>query len=228
MTVLTIDARFRGPTASGNGGYVAGRLAGDAEDPVTVTLHAPPPLGRPLTVVGLDDVTELRDGATVVADARPAHQAELTWVPAISPAEAAEAEKTYPGLVNHPFPQCFVCGTERAGDGLALRPGRITDGVSACTWTVADDVAERPEFVWAALDCPGGWAAPIEGRPMVLGTITAQVLSVPRPGERCVVMGRVTGSRGRKVYTETSVYGEGQRHLGRAAATWVVLPGARS
>lgn len=52
---LVVAARFCGPTGSGNGGYVAGRLGAfvDTDGPVEVTLREPPPLdvdstsGRP-------------------------------------------------------------------------------------------------------------------------------------------------------------------------------------
>ncbi len=47
---LTIAKRFHGPPASGNGGYVCGRLARFIPGPAVVRLKAPPPLERPLTV----------------------------------------------------------------------------------------------------------------------------------------------------------------------------------
>ena len=47
---LTVDRRFRGPPDSGNGGYVAGRLAAFIDGPAEIALRLPPPLGRPLAV----------------------------------------------------------------------------------------------------------------------------------------------------------------------------------
>src|SRR5690606_14027041 len=48
---MIIDRRFHGPEGSGNGGYVAGRLAGRVPiDTVTVRLRQPPPLDTELTV----------------------------------------------------------------------------------------------------------------------------------------------------------------------------------
>jgi len=41
---LVIASRFCGPTGSGNGGYVCGRIAAYADGPVTVTLRQPPAL----------------------------------------------------------------------------------------------------------------------------------------------------------------------------------------
>src|SRR3954462_14820333 len=47
---LTIAPRFRGPSGSGNGGYVCGRIASYLDGPVTVTLRRPPPLATALAV----------------------------------------------------------------------------------------------------------------------------------------------------------------------------------
>jgi hypothetical protein len=83
------------------------------------------------------------------------------------------------------------------------------------------------EFVWAALDCPGGWSADLVGRPMVLGRMTAAVDVRPAPGEPCVVVGRWLGEDGRKTFTASSAYdGEG-RVLGRAQATWIAVDPSR-
>jgi hypothetical protein len=109
---------------------------------------------------------------------------------------------------------------------MRLFPGRLGDGRTACVWTVGADLADQAEFVWAALDCPGGWSAPIEGRPMVLGRMTGEVSTLPTAGEECVVMGLLLGSEGRKVWTATTAYGADGRELGRAHATWITLPAA--
>ena len=45
---LSIDPRFKGPPDSGNGGYVAGRLAAYLDGTAAVRLHRPPALERPL------------------------------------------------------------------------------------------------------------------------------------------------------------------------------------
>ena len=50
MPELVIPSRFCGPPASGNGGYVCGRVAGYLDGPVTVTLRRPVPLAVPMTV----------------------------------------------------------------------------------------------------------------------------------------------------------------------------------
>lgn len=89
----------------------------------------------------------------------PAPAEPLDWLPADQP------EESFAGFRRHPFPSCFVCGTDRA-DGMRLfpvpAPGRPDTVVAG--WTPAPELADgsglvRPEFVWAALDCPGGWSA---------------------------------------------------------------------
>lgn len=241
---LTLDARFNGPDGSGNGGYCAGRFAelvGAAlgGSGAMVTLRTPPPLGSALATVS-DDAGVLRvlAGEAVVADVARTSLGTDPVTP-VSFDEARAAEASYPGLASHPFPRCFVCGPERdPGDGMRLFPGRLGDGRTACTWTPdaslawdgSDDHIGRtqvaPAFVWASLDCPGGWAGDIEGRPMVLGRLTAQVRALPEVGEPCVVMGQLLGSEGRKTWTTTTTYGSDGRELGRAHATWIALPAA--
>jgi hypothetical protein len=220
---LVVGARFNGPDGVGNGGYSAGRFAALVGADLggsgaMVTLRRPVPLDRPLATVG-DDAGVL---SVLAGDALVAEVAR-TSVEAVPYAEAAAAEATYPGLVEHPFPRCFVCGPARApGDGMRLFPGRLGDGRTACTWTPTED--PEPALVWAALDCPGGWASDIEGRPMVLGRLTAQVRGLPAAGEPCVVMGRLLGSEVRKTWTATTAYGADGRELGRAHATWIAVP----
>jgi hypothetical protein len=137
---------------------------------------------------------------------------------------ARTSSASYPGLIQHPFPECFVCGPNRPpGDGLRVFPGRLGDGRTACLWTVADEFAGRAEFVWASLDCPGGWSAPIEGRPMVLGRMTARVTALPTPGEQCILMGGLLGTEGRKTWTATTAYGADGRELGRAHSIWLSI-----
>jgi hypothetical protein len=231
---LTVERRFRGPSDSGNGGYVCGMLAERAGAVVggtgaVVTLRTPPPLDTPLAVVADGDGgVRLMRGDTLVAESSRS-RLEVDPVPPVEAAAARAASETYPGLATHPFPECFVCGTKREpGDGLRLFPGRLGDGRTACTWIVTPEFAGRAELVWAALDCPGGWSADIEGRPMVLGRLTAVVDALPAAGEECIVMGRLLGTEGRKTWTASTVYAADGRELGRAHATWISIAPASS
>lgn len=223
---LTVHSRFRGPATSGNGGYVAGRLAAHlGAGPVTVTLRSPPPLDVPLEVIPDGDSMSLLHGDTLVATATAGDASLLDVVTPVSADEARAASAHYPGLSTHPFPECFVCGPQRRpGDGMRLFPGRLGDGRTACVWDVTAETGGESVFVWAALDCPSGWSAPIEGRPMVLGRLTAQVDDAPDAGESCVVMGSYLQTEGRKTWTRSTVHGQDGRVLGRAHATWIALP----
>jgi hypothetical protein len=216
---VVIDRKFRGPTASANGGFTCGLLASFMHGPAEVTLRLPPPLERPLKVV-TELPLELRDGEAVVAEAREA-EPDLDVPEPISFAEAASAALPE-GDKESVFPECFVCGWARE-DGLRIYAGPVDGGeLVAATWVPRDDVISS-EFVWAALDCPGAYAVEFgqRGNP-VLGRLTAHVEHLPHPGERCVVMGWPLGEDGRKLYAGTALFGEDGRVLGAARATWII------
>jgi hypothetical protein len=180
---VRISQRFNGPPRSANGGIAAGRLAAYVGAPaVEVTLRRPPPLDRDLRVDASGGTARLHDGDVLVAEAVPT-TVELAPGPAV-PVELAAATRGVPPD-EHPFPTCFVCGPSRS-DGLGLRPGPLPDGRTACVWTPVDD---DPVHVWAALDCPGGFAAGLTGGPMLLGRIALTRTGEVRPGEPHVVVG---------------------------------------
>lgn len=238
---ITVARRFRGPSGSGNGGYTAGLLAerllrarpvpgGESSGPaaaVRVRLHVPPPLDAPLEVEvdAADGSATLWAGSTTVATATWS-ALEAALVPPVPYDEVARRTGPYEGATDHPFPGCFVCGPDRAdGDGLRLFPGGLGPGNTACTWrpdasVVGSGGTAPAEIVWAALDCPGGWSSGLNRRPMVLGTMTAEVLRLPRVDERCVVVGRLDQADDRRSSTSTALY-VGTTLLARAEAIWV-------
>ena len=247
---LVVPRRFRGPATSGNGGWTSGALVtllagtGPApHPPFRVRLSAPPPLETPLQV---SEGRALLDGR-VVLEASELGDVEardlLVPVPPVSYEAAVEAGDRYAGLGEHPFPECFGCGPARpAGDGLRLRPGPVpgadAERVVAAAWVPAESVVDDLGLVpvpvlWAALDCPGGWAVDISGRPMVLGTMAAWVHGRPQVGEPLVVTGRAVDVSDRKATTSTTLYRSATREvLAVAAHVWVVVDpatfGARS
>ena len=211
---MRVERRYNGPASSGNGGVTCGLLAQTVDaEAVEVTLRRPPPLERELRVQD----GQLYDGEALVASAVPAQVSPDVPAP-VRLDEARAAQTGYSGLQDHPFPTCFVCGTER-DDGLGLRPGPVGSGV-ACTWTPYDD---DPVMVWAALDCPGGWSADLPGRPMVLGRMALRLLHVPVPGEPHVVQGWTTGGEGRKTTTGSAVHDASGTLLAVARATWIAV-----
>jgi hypothetical protein len=93
--------------------------------------------------------------------------------------------------------------------------------VYAAACTVSAD-AVGPEFVWAALDCPGAYATGAVGRGVVvLGRLVARVDRVPQAGERCVVVGWPLGSEGRKHGAGTAVFTDSGELLGLGQALWI-------
>jgi len=221
---VTIARRFRGPHASGNGGYVCGRVAalvGQSDNlslGVEVTLRLPPPLDTPLQVRREGERVGLYDGDALVAEGRPA-EVELELPEPVEFA-AAEAARLPHGDPDSPFPECYVCGRDRE-DGLRIFPGPL-DGMVASPW-IPDETTLGPEFVWAALDCPGAYGSGAVGRgDVVLGRLAVRVEALPEPGERCVVLGWGLGDEGRKIFAGTVLHGEAGRLLGYGRATWIL------
>ncbi|HVE74531.1 MAG TPA: hypothetical protein VNA30_05505 [Mycobacteriales bacterium] len=221
-TPLRIDARYSGPPVSANGGVTAGllaeRIAGEipSGSAVEVTLRRPPPLDTDLRVVG----GQLLDGELLIAEA-VASDLDLAPMPAVSVEDAVAAASSYAGLTTHPFPGCFVCGTDREPpDGLGLRPGAVADGVVAAAWTPAADL---PVMLWAALDCPGAWATDLAGRALVLGRITLRQLGPVLRDQPHVVQGWVLGGEGRKTHTATALYDAAGSPRAIARATWFAV-----
>jgi hypothetical protein len=231
---MLIAARFNGPPGSGNGGWAAGLFAAAAGAhpggaAYEVTLRVPPPLETPLAYA--DGEVRAPDGALVAQVTRVDGAAGVAGLGAVvdvvSAGDALAASAAYPGLVDHPFPGCFVCGPDRAvGDGLRIFPGRLPDrpageGRTAAPWTVPADVSLAT--MWAALDCPGGWAVLGQGRVFVLGRIAAAVEALPAPGATCVVVGAARALQGRKAQVHSTVYGPDGRLLATARATWIAV-----
>ena len=83
----------------------------------------------------------------------------------------------------------------------------------------------RPEFLWAALDCPGYFGLHMDRDPalMLLGTLVARIDGSIEPGEHCVVIGWDMGQEGRKHYAGTALFSSDGRLCGEAMATWIAL-----
>ncbi|WP_151083474.1 hypothetical protein [Nocardioides cynanchi] len=250
MNDLLVPSRYCGPPSSGNGGWSAGALSvhagGECPDDharpwptIEVSLRRPPPLETPMSIAAADGGVAALHEDDVVATARCTHE-DLVDVEPVPPDEARAATAAYAGLVSHPFPTCFACGTGRAeGDGLRIFPGRVADHDGAvrvaATWTpdasVAEDyhsyADEHPRasvpVTWAALDCVGGWAGDLEERLMVLARMTTRLDSLPVIGEEHVIVGSGGRSKGRKTWTSSSLYDADGRVVGTAEHLWVAV-----
>lgn len=231
--MTTIPGQFNGPDSSGNGGYVAGMLARElGGGPVTSTLRLPPPLDVALSFENDDQAVRLLTaGGAIVGDATPGSFArEVPAAPSVQ--QARDGLAAYPGFEHHPFDHCFTCGTARDdGDGLRLFTGPIGDRRTAATWTPhasfgTDDGHLDVPTTWAALDCPGGWAADFTAQTMVLGRMTAEILRAPRAGESLLSVGELESHEGRKFATATALYTESGELLGRAEQVWIQVDAA--
>ncbi|WP_278257292.1 hypothetical protein [Nocardioides convexus] len=225
MTTLLVPHRFNGPPRSGNGGWVAGALAARLPGqglgrPITVTLRQPPPLETPLTLAVTDGGASISHDGRPVAVATYAEDALVPVAPVLA-TRAAEAEEAYAGHRLHPFPTCFVCGTDRRpGDGLRIFPGPVGTERVAATWTPYESSVA---LAWAALDCPGGWSSDLEGRPSVLGRITVEVRHLPHTSQRYVVVGEQRALDGRKTFTAATLYGAGDEVVATAEHVWIAI-----
>ena len=226
--MLTIERRFCGPPASGNGGYVAGLLARElGGSGCEVTLVAPPPLDRPLEVRRDGAAVQLLDEERPIASATPADFA-LPVPPAPGLDEARAASAVFTGFRHHIFPGCFVCGPDRAErEGLRIFPGRTHDDAVAAPWQPARDLCDAggivgPEFVWAALDCPGFFAVERHSGPALLGKLAVRIDEEVRCGEPLVVTGWHLESSGRKHRAGTALHRDGQP-VAVGLATWISL-----
>ena len=233
MRTIVIDRRFNGPKGSGNGGYVAGILAGhiDPEGVVEVTLRAPVPLDTPMDLSPAGDGYRLTAGGRLICEAR---RAALT-LDAPGAGDWAEMERLAEGggsAAGTDFHDCLVCGRGRApGDGLRVWGDRAAGGGRSLSRYLphpvhaGDDGRIRPEFVWGALDCPGAWAAQDadDPRPALTGRMTARIFDRPRPGLRCMVVGWKAGGAGRKLISGTALYGEDGTLYAQGECVWIVL-----
>ncbi len=228
---MIIERRFCGPPDSGNGGYVAGRLAQLVDGPAAVRLHVPPPLEVDLEVRREDARVVLTRGDDMIAQARPTELGiEAPEPPSLR--EARESSEAFRGFESHWFPSCFVCGPHRdARDGLRIFAGPVRGrNLVAAPWIPDDSLGSAngmisPEFVWAALDCPGAFAfAAPPGHVVLLGELAATLPAGAPTGEACVVCAWEIDREGRKHYTGSALFGESGACYGLALGTWFEVP----
>ena len=226
-----IAARFNGPPSSGNGGVAVGTIAKHFEGAVEITLKKPIPLESPMQVLTDGATAGLFHEGTELATAK-ATELDLEIPEPISFQQAAAARAGFAGYQEHPFADCFVCGTHRScGDGMCLFTGEIAEGVVASSWVPNEEFADEDgvvadEFLGAALDCPGAWAfLSVYGfeSPAVLGRMTYEDHRPVYAGGRYVVMGWSIGQEGRKSYCGTAIFDDEGNLCAAAKATWISL-----
>jgi hypothetical protein len=76
----------------------------------------------------------------------------------------------------------------------------------------SEDGAVAGEFIWAALDCPTGFAGVgaqhlgMTGAETILfGRMSARIERRPYPGDRCIIVAWPTGRDGRKLFASSAL-----------------------
>ena len=196
---ITIGRRHEGPNGIGHGGYFCGLVASLAPGIAGVRLRGVVPLDTALNVEVEEEAVQVTGPAGLIADAAgPMPPTEIPAPVAYDEAAATRFEGfDRPG--GHPVPRCFGCGDRRReGDGLRLFPGPLAGRVVGGRPLVAAPWIPHPaffdgrpalavEYVWAALDCPGGWS--LGPAPVKTGTLWARQSAPILPGERYVLLG---------------------------------------
>lgn len=224
---------FEGPPAVAHGGYTGGMLARYLPADAEVTLRKPVRVGASLRLEPRDGGVVLYDGPTVVAEAARSQLVSHAPKPPAF-AEALAASAAFPGFAAHPFPPCAVCGPERADAGaFRLFPGPVAGrDLLAAVWYPTSAAlaggALRPEFAWAALDCPAGWAALWFGRvdgAAVLGRMATR-LDEPVPAHDAhILVGWLEGVSGRKLFAGSALYSRSGALQGFSRQTWIMVAG---
>lgn len=229
LGTIRIPAAFNGPPHSGNGGYTAGRVAAFLDGPHAMRISSPIPLETDLTLHRDGDVVKVLEGERLILTARPN---ALTLTPPKPPSlAAAKTAHEHPINFGAGGPStCFVCGRNRAeGDGLRVWCGKV-DGFDGAVevWTPHQNFANaqgkvRPEVMWSALDCPGGYCLPEANRRVLLGEMTADIYECPPVEEPTILVSWHDRSEGRKHFAGTAMFSAGGKLLAQADTLWIEL-----
>lgn len=232
---FVVPARFCGPPDSGNGGYTCGMLAREVGGTLECTLRRPVPLEVPLQIERRNSGAVLLREGEIIIEAMPT-EISLEAPEPIGLEAAKAAMAASPALdARHPFPACFVCGPQRpARDGLRIFPGPA-EGTRLCAaeWSPAAEFGDaqkflKPELLWAALDCPTGFAAGfrVVGK-LVTGRLAVEQRQPVRVGVECLLLSWPLGVEGRKHFSAACLY-QHQKLCAVARATWIKLETPRS
>ena len=232
IETVRINTRFQGPPRSSNGGYACGLTARRLVGTTSVRLKAPPPLETDLRLESAADEARLFNGTSLIAEAK---RTNLDLSPPTAPSYelASRAAESFIGFTQHQFPECFVCGPERSGfDGLRIFPGSLPGvDVIAAPWAPDPSLAASsghvdPVYLWAALDCPSGFAlVPLpDGLGIVLGELCVSVAGDVSPGDALVVAAWPIGTDGRKRFAGSAIYTADGVLVAKARATWIEIP----
>jgi hypothetical protein len=226
---LRIPSRFNGPRGSGNGGYSAGVVAGLLGGAAEVSLRRPVPLDAGLQVVRDGGEVRVLDGDALVVEGR-ASEVDVELPAPVSLEEARLAAQRYRGSTENIFSRCFVCGKARE-DSFEVFAGPV-EGRSLVAspwippaWSADPSGRVRPEFVWAALDCPTYFAAYMgeEGAVSVLARFSVRIEAAAdiRPDAEHIVIAWPIETDGRKRHAASALLSSEGQTLAVASALLV-------
>ncbi len=232
--MISIDARYNGPTDCGHGGVSAGRFA-ELVNPLAASVRfaAPIPLGTELvpTAAGGGSV-RVSAGTKSIATVSPL--GEPLDVAPFSPVDSealatAEGRSVFRVGHDHPYPMCFGCGNAREHhDGLGLYAGPLSDRDEfAVRWTPEESDDVPPWLIWGALDCPTAapaFAAVGEGSAALTGTLAVEIHDRVPGGVEHQIHSRLVDVDGRKLRTEGALLAPDGSTLAVVSATWVAVP----
>ncbi|MGI9606074.1 MAG: hypothetical protein ACR2P0_08050 [Acidimicrobiales bacterium] len=236
--MITIEHTHNGPEGRGHGGTAAGRFA-ELVNPraATVRLHAPVPLDTPMRSLESSTRASMYAGGDHIATIRPlSAPLDVGQVGRLPSLMVNNAESCWLDARDgvHMAPTCFACGHEREIGGLGLRPGPIAEtGLHATSWTPAADDADpdgddvEPWMVWAALDCPTGFAALSKldaSWAAVTGELSVEIRGPVIAGLEHQIISRHRTTSGRKIGTEAVMVGPLGVTVAVAVATWIAVP----
>ncbi|PJZ55680.1 hypothetical protein [Leptospira barantonii] len=239
---IEINEKYNGPPKSGNGGYVAGITANRIENnAVVIKIRAPAPLNETLYYSrdpSGSGIKLLSKGTnSVIADAKEDSEFYMD-VPELNSSSLEgiqNPEQEYLGFHKHPFPTCFVCGPNRNHkDGMRIFPAKISDQVGfthlhGAFWNPWKDLSGtdgkiRDEIVWAALDCPGGFAASyVEPTLIVLVKLRGRLLESIFPEVPYAIQAWEIGRNRRQRIAGTAIYRiDDRKCVAYSEALWMV------
>lgn len=228
---IVIDERYCGAPGLANDGYVAGLLAKRIGVSADASFRRPVPLGRELQIDRTGDGVSLYAAGERLVEVRRI-DLRLPVPAAPSLAQARDASGRHLGRrARLRFARCFGCGIERAeGEGLRIfaGPAGREDGAYAAPWVpepalVDERGAVRPEFVWTALGCSGGFALMGDDAELVLlpARLAVRIDALPRAGETYVVMAWVIQRGEGKHVTGTGLFAAQGHLLALGRAQWL-------
>jgi hypothetical protein len=224
---ITVDSQFCGIADRGQGGYLAGLVAGLTTEPVQVDFRNPIPLDEPLSVSERGDRIMVQSGDTVILERRsgspPARVPEFVDLDMATRARDL-AESNVPAYVG----SCFSCGTRP--DTLRVHAGPTGDGRFATpyvppAWVAPEGFVDAP-FIWAPLDCASGWAlAWHPPQPVaVTATYTVHVHQPVHPGHEYIVVAETEPDwRARRRNAWSALYTTDGELMASTESLWIRL-----